>query len=92
MRKSDLAFIRRGLSETNWQDIPEDQKHVMSRDECDDRIYENFNRYLKDKKYRFRVFVATFKEGVNVPAGCVSTGETVNPAVGLRYGPFWTFG
>jgi hypothetical protein len=45
MRKSDLVFIRRGLSETNWQDIPEDQKHVMNRDECDKRIYEDFDRY-----------------------------------------------
>jgi ribosomal protein S18 acetylase RimI-like enzyme len=93
MQKSDLAFIRRGLAETNWQDIPEDQKHVISRYECDKRIYEDFDRYQKNKKYKFKVFVATLKEqGANPPAGYVSAGETMNPAVGLRYGAvldFW---
>ncbi len=93
MRKSDLAFIRHGLSETNWQDIPEDQKRVLSRDECDRRIHEDFNHYQKKKRYKFKVFVATTKEqGSNPPAGYVSVGETVNPAVGLRYGAvldFW---
>jgi ribosomal protein S18 acetylase RimI-like enzyme len=93
MRKSDLAFIRRGLSETNWQDIPEDQKQVVSRDGCDRRIYEDFDRYLKNKRYKFKVFIASLKQlKNNLPAGYVSVGETVNPAVGLRYGAvldFW---
>ena len=93
MRKPDLAFIHRGLSETNWQDIPEDQKRVMKRKECDERIYQDFGRYQKDKRYRFKVFVATLKgQRDDLSAGYVSVGQTVNPAVGLRYGAvldFW---
>ena len=88
-----MPFIRHGLSETNWQDIPKDQKQVLSRDECDRHIYEDFNRYQENKKYKFHVFVATLKQhGNNSPAGYVSVGETMNPAVGLRYGAvldFW---
>ncbi len=58
MRDSDLAFVRRGLSETNWQDIPEDQKRVLNRAECDKRIFADFERYLNTERFKFRVFIA----------------------------------
>ena len=71
---------------------PKDQKYVLSRDECDRRIYEDFDRYQKNEKYKFKVFVATLKnQGSNLPVGYISVGETMNPAVGLRYGALLDF-
>jgi ribosomal protein S18 acetylase RimI-like enzyme len=90
MRDSDLTMIRRGLSETNWQDIPEDQRRFLNRAETDKQIFDDFERYLKNERYKFRVFVAETRDGE--PIGYVSIGELMNPAVGLRYGgilDFW---
>jgi hypothetical protein len=84
MEDSDLVFIHRGLSETNWQDIPDNQKRFLSRAKCDRRIFRDFDRYLKTKRFKFKVFIAALKNGS--PAGYVSVGESANPAVGLRYG------
>lgn len=59
----------------------------MNREECDERICADFDRYLENRKYKFKVFVATLREQEGIlSAGYVSVGETVNPAVGLRYG------
>ena len=90
MRKSDLPFVKRGLSETNWQDIPDDQREVITREDADRRVFKDFNRFMKDKKFKFQVFVATVKNGRK--AGYVSVGELMNPAVGIRLGSvldFW---
>lgn len=84
MEDSDKPFIQHGLTETNWQDIPEDQKHYLRREESDNRIIEDFNRYLRDERFKFRVFVAENENGH--PVGYVSTGEGANPAVGLKFG------
>ncbi len=90
MQDSDLAFVRRGLSETNWQDIPEDQKRFLNRAECNKRIFADFERYLNTEQFKFRVFVGASAN--REPLGYVSIGELTNPAVGLRYGgilDFW---
>lgn len=89
MRESDLTFIRRGLSETNWQDIPEDQRSVLSREDADKRVCEDFDRYRKTEKFKFKVFVARFNDA---PVGYISVGELINPDVGIRLGgviDFW---
>jgi ribosomal protein S18 acetylase RimI-like enzyme len=85
-----MPLIRRGLSETNWQDIPDDQKALLKRRECDRRVFDDFDRYLKDKRFKFRVFVAQTRD--KEPVGYVSVGETMNPDVGLKMGAvldFW---
>jgi ribosomal protein S18 acetylase RimI-like enzyme len=90
MEEADLPFVRRGLAETNWQDIPEDQKAFLARAECDRRIFDDFDRFLKEPKFKFQAFVATLEDGK--PAGYVSVGELNNPAVGLPMGgviDFW---
>lgn len=90
MEESDRDLVLRGLSETNWQDIPDDQKAVLRREDCDKRVFEDFERYLKDEKFRFRVFVA--ESGSREPLGYVSVGELMNPTVGLKFGAvldFW---
>ncbi len=84
MQDSDIPFIRRGLSETNWQDIPGDQKKFLDRAECDQRIFADFDRYLRTERFKFRVFTAVSKLGT--PLGYVSVGENANPAVGLPFG------
>jgi ribosomal protein S18 acetylase RimI-like enzyme len=84
MRESDLPFVKRGLSETNWQDIPHDQRAVITRRDADRRVYEDFDRFRKDDKFKFSLFVATLEGGTR--AGYVSVGELVNPAVGIRLG------
>ena len=60
MRKPDLGFVRRGLSETNWQDIPGDQKAVLRREECDRRVFEDFGS----------------QETGSTSSGCSSPGRT----------------
>lgn len=90
MRDSDLSFVRRGLSETNWQDIPEDQKRFLNRAECDKRIFADFERYLNTERFKFGVFIAVPDD--ERPVGYVSVGELANPAVGLPLGSvldFW---
>lgn len=90
MQDSDLAFVRRGLSETNWQDIPEDQKRLLDKAECDKRIFADFERYLNTERFKFRVFIAVSDD--ERPVGYVSVGELANPAVGLPLGSvldFW---
>ena len=85
-----MPLIRRGLSETNWQDIPADQKASLKREECDKKVFEDFDRYVREKKFKFQVFVAQTQQGR--PVGFVSVGETMNPAVGLKMGTvldFW---
>jgi ribosomal protein S18 acetylase RimI-like enzyme len=91
MKESDLQFVRRGLSETNWQDIPEDQRSVLKREDCDKRIFDDFDYFAKTEKYKFKVFIATTSND-DSPVGYVSVGETTNPAVGLKLGSvldFW---
>jgi len=90
MKESDMPLIRRGLSETNWQDIPDDQKALLKREECDRRVFEDFNRYVREKKFKFQVFIAQTQP--RRPVGFVSVGELMNPAVGLKMGAvldFW---
>ncbi len=90
MKDSDLPFVRHGLSETNWQDISMDQKKFLNRAECDRRIFEDFDRYMKTERFKFKVFTAVSEDGV--PVGYVSVGENANPAVGLALGAvldFW---
>ena len=41
-------------------------------------------RFARDRKYKFRVFVARSDD--RQPVGYVSVGETMNPTVGLRLG------
>ena len=90
MRDSDLAFVSRGLSETNWQDIPEDQKRFLNRAERDQGVFADFERYLNTERFKFRVFIAVSDD--ERPVGYVSVGELANPAVGLPLGSvldFW---
>ena len=90
MKKSDFSFVRRGLSETNWQDIPDDQKEVLNKKDCATRIFHDFERYSKDKRFKFVVFVAESDNEERL--GYVSVGELVNPTVGLKLGAvldFW---
>ena len=89
MRKSDLGFVRRGLSETNWQDIPDDQKAVIRREDCDKRIFADFKRYTRDKKFKFKMFVGLSEKGERT--GYVSVGESMNPTVGLPLGAILDF-
>lgn len=84
MQETDTPFIHRGLVETNWQDIPDDQKSVLTRAECDERIIQDFERFQKTKRFKFKVFVAVRQ--ANVPVGYVSVAELMNPAVGLPMG------
>jgi ribosomal protein S18 acetylase RimI-like enzyme len=89
MKGTDMPFIRRGLSETNWQDVPDDQKAVLDRAECDKRVRDDFDRFMKEPKYKFRVFIAQSGEGGQL--GYISVGETCNPAVGLVFGAIFDF-
>ena len=84
MKESDLVFVRRGLSDTNWQDIPEDQRSVLKREDCDKRVFDDFDYFMKTEKYNFKVFIATSND--YSPIGYVSVGETANPTVGLKLG------
>ena len=90
MQEHDLPFVKLGLSETNWQDIPDDQKEVITREDADRRVFEDFNRFMKDDKFKFKVFVATTEDGE--PVGYISVGELANPTVGIEFGSvldFW---
>ena len=90
MKESDLTFIHEGLSETNWQDIPSDQREVVTREEADKKVSDDFARFRREKRFKFKVFVAT-SEDVR-PVGYVSVGELMNPTVGIRLGSvldFW---
>jgi ribosomal protein S18 acetylase RimI-like enzyme len=90
MIDSDWPFVERGLCETNWQDLTEDQKLVLTKAESDMHIIEDFQRYLRTQQFKFRVFIATVERGE--PVGYISVGELQNPAVGLPMGgilDFW---
>jgi len=90
MQDSDLPFIRQGLSETNWQDIPDDQRKFLDRIKADQRIFDDFDRYRKTERFKFKVFTAVASDGK--PVGYVSIGDNSNPAVGLPLGAvldFW---
>ncbi len=89
MKDSDLPFVHHGLSETNWQDIPMDQKKFLDRAECDGRIFDDFERYMKTERFKFKVLTAASEDE---PVGYISVGENANPAVGLPLGAvldFW---
>ena len=81
MRKADLSFDRRGLSETNWQDIPDDQKAMLKKKDSDKRIFDEFERYSKVRRYEFKVFVA--ESDKRNPLGYISVGAWKDRAVGL---------
>ncbi len=90
MKETDLPFIRTGLCETNWQDIPSDQRTLLKREECDRRMMDDFDRWSKDERFKFAVFVAA-RDG-DKPVGFISVGEMMNPSVGLPMGgilDFW---
>jgi ribosomal protein S18 acetylase RimI-like enzyme len=89
MLDSDRPFIHQGLSETNWQDIPEDQKTVLNRSECDKRIINDFEYYRSNARFKFRVFLAVLGNGES--AGFISVGELANPAIGLPMGAILDF-
>jgi ribosomal protein S18 acetylase RimI-like enzyme len=84
MKDSDWLFIKRGLSETNWEDLPQDQKAILTREDSDRLIAEDFQRYLRNEQFKFKVFVATAEK--DTPVGYVSVGELRNPAVGIPMG------
>jgi ribosomal protein S18 acetylase RimI-like enzyme len=88
MRKSDLPFVHNGVCETNWQDIPSTLKKYAKRDECDKRIIEEFNAFLKTRNYKFKVFVAIHHK---TPVGFISFGELKNHITGLPGGSLLDF-
>jgi ribosomal protein S18 acetylase RimI-like enzyme len=90
MQDSDISFIRKGISETNWQDIPDDQKAVLDGTVCDRLVFDDFERFMKNERFKFRVFIAVSETGSQV--GFISVGELTNPTVGLPCGAvldFW---
>jgi ribosomal protein S18 acetylase RimI-like enzyme len=90
MQDSDISLIRRGISETNWQDIPDDQKAVLDRTVCDRLVFDDFERFLKNERFKFKVFIAVSETESQV--GFISVGELTNPTVGLPCGAvldFW---
>ena len=90
MKERDLPFIRTGVCETNWQDIPDDQRTLLKREQCDQRTLDDFDRWSKDERFKFTVFVAAGDE--DQPVGFISVGEMMNPSVGLPMGgvlDFW---
>jgi ribosomal protein S18 acetylase RimI-like enzyme len=89
MQDSDCSFIRRGISETNWQDIPEDQKEVLDRSVCDRLAFEDFERFLRDERFKFKVFIAVSESSGQV--GYISVGELTNPCLGLPCGAILDF-
>jgi hypothetical protein len=84
MVDSDWPLIERGLTETNWYDLPEDQKAILTRERSDKLIVEDFQRYLRTEQFKFKVFVAT-AENIG-PVGYISAGELQNPTVGIPMG------
>ncbi|MBA3045843.1 MAG: GNAT family N-acetyltransferase [Candidatus Thermoplasmatota archaeon] len=88
MRKSDLPFVHKGVCETNWQDIPPTLRKDAKRDECDKRIIEEFDAFLKTRRYRFKVYVAVQNK---IPVGFISIGELKNHATGLPGGSLLDF-
>ncbi|MGA2310404.1 MAG: hypothetical protein ABSG57_12770 [Candidatus Bathyarchaeia archaeon] len=48
-------------SDTNWQDIPDDQKTELDRTVCDKLVFDDFERFVKTERFKFRVFVASLK-------------------------------
>jgi ribosomal protein S18 acetylase RimI-like enzyme len=89
MQDSDIFFIRRGISETNWQDIPEDQKAVLDKIKCDKLVFDDFERFLKNERFKFKVFIADSETDRQM--GFISVGELTNPAVGLPFGAILDF-
>jgi ribosomal protein S18 acetylase RimI-like enzyme len=89
MQDSDLSFVRIGLCETTWEDIPDDQKAFLNKSDCDRRSYEDFQFYMSNDRFKFRVFVAVVDE--KTPAGYISVGETVSLPVGLPMGTILDF-
>jgi ribosomal protein S18 acetylase RimI-like enzyme len=90
MQDADRPFVYRGLSDTNWQDIPDDQKTELDRTVCDKLIFDDFERFVKTERFKFRVFIAVSE--TNNQVGFISVGELTNPTVGLPYGAvldFW---
>jgi ribosomal protein S18 acetylase RimI-like enzyme len=90
MKERDFPLIRSGVCETNWQDIPEDQRTLLKREQCDQRAMDDFDRWSKDERFKFAVFVAA--GGDDQPIGFISVGEMMNPCVGLPMGgilDFW---
>ena len=71
MRKSGLVFIRHGLSETNWQDIPEDQRRVLSRDECEERICLRENEQIVEISVDLPIFDHTIGRHIPSPSGWI---------------------
>jgi hypothetical protein len=63
MQNSDIGFIRRGISETNWQDIPDDQKAVLDKNKCDKLVFDDFERFLRNERFKFKVFLAVSEAG-----------------------------
>jgi len=54
-------------------------------------VFGDFDRFVKEDRFKFKVFIATSKDG-EVPVGYVSVGELMNPAVGMKLGSvldFW---
>ncbi len=88
MRKADIPFVQRGVCETNWQDIPSTLKKHADREESDERIIEEFDSFLKTRRYKFKVYVAVHEK---IPVGFISMGELKNHITGLPSGTFLDF-
>jgi len=89
MKKGDLPFIRTGVCETNWQDIPDYQRTLLKRAECDQHTMDDFDRWSKDERFKFAVFVAAGDEDQSI--GFISVGDMTNPSVGLPMGGILVF-
>ncbi|MEW5937671.1 MAG: GNAT family N-acetyltransferase [Candidatus Thermoplasmatota archaeon] len=89
MKKSDRPFIEKGLIETNWQDIPDDQKVMLKRKKCDKAMLNDFELFMKNKRIKYTIFVAVDSD--DEPIGFISIGLSQNPTVKLRFGNIFDF-
>ena len=84
MKDDDFPFMKQGLVDTNWQDIPEDQRVMLVRENCDIAMLEDFQSCQKNEKLKFKVFVAT--DSNDTPLGYISIGENQLPTVKISFG------
>src|SRR5579862_7672508 len=90
MESSDLDFVRKGLCEIAWQDLPLDHKLLVTRSENEKLILQEFEARMADPKRRHDYFVA---ELGGSPVGFVGLGEFIHPEIGIHFGliaDLWT--
>ena len=84
MKNDDMPFLERGMLDTNWQDIPEDQRILVKREDCDIAMLEDYQSCKGNEKLKFKMFVAT--DADDMPLGFISVGVSQLPTVKLPYG------